>query len=293
MAVSPQMQQLINLVFLLLLAKYTAYLYLPWSSVLFILFITVLLAETINYLKYKNIALFPYSSLSTAIGVMLMMVTTHTWILLTLIFFGLLQKHWLQIGERHFFNPSNFALILGLLLFYRDAHIVTGQLGDALWLWMTVVLIGLFILYRVNRWIIPVVFTAGYIFFQYIWVVEADPVMTMEEVIERFYSVSFIVFILFMLTDPRTTPQKYGWQIIFALTVSMTAALLDYFNAFRVQHLFLALFAISLWVPLQTLWHQKALRSRLVGITAVLFFLVLGAIITIENNPPYYFEMEG
>ena len=255
--IHPQLQQLINLSIVLLLGKYVAHVYLSWITILFILFFTLSVEYLMIYLKEKQFIFFSFSSLSTAIGVMLMLVTPHTWIIMLIIVLGLVQKHFLQWDRYHFFNPSNFALMMGLLFFYSDAHIVLGQLGDEPWLVGLVIILGISILFRVDRWIIPLVFSISYLLLQYLFIVSSDPVLIMEEIIYRFYSVSFIVFILFMLTDPKTTPQKYWQQIFFSIFIALEATWLDHYYGFRVQHLFMSLFILSIFVPILTVEKEE------------------------------------
>jgi len=291
--IHPQLQQLINLGLLLLLGKYAAHIYLPWENILLILLVTMSIEHLMLYVKAKKITFFSFSSLSTAIGVMLMVVTPHMWITMLLIVFGLLQKHFLTWKGEHFFNPSNFALMMGLLFFYDDAHIVLGQLGDSVWLGIVVLLLAAAILFRVDRWIIPVSFFTIYLLLQYFFIVKSDPVLIMDTVYYRFYSVSFIVFILFMLTDPKTTPKKYWEQLLFAAVIALGATLLDYYNGFRVQHLFMALFTSAAMVPLCMHWQDVDQRKTFIRMSSTMLLLALSAIIYIEMQPPYYFEMNG
>ena len=235
----------------------------------------------------------PYFSLSactTAIGVILMMVATQLWIYFVAVAAGLIQKHLLRIGEKHLFNPSNFALVFALLFFYRDAHIVLGQLGDSRWLSGIVVLLGAVILYRVRRLLIPLVFILFYLLCQFLLVVQYDPVILMEDIYLRFYSVSFMVFILFMLTDPRTTPERWWMQVLFAFLVAFLATTMDHYYGFRIQHLFLSLFVLSVLWRIEG-FHEWSRSDILRYLSLIL--LVLSAIIYIEMQPPYYFEMDG
>ena len=291
--IPPQLQQLITLSIVLIFGKITANIYLSWIDIVSVILSAIMIEHLFIYIKTKHMAYFSYSALSTAIGVMLMMVTPHIWIYLILVFIALWQKNFLRIRGRHFFNPSNFALMMGLILFYKDSHIVLGQLGDELWLGVLVVLLGFFILIRVERWLIPIAFTVAYLWLEYIFVVQYDPVLIMEEVLYRFYSVSFLVFVLFMLTDPITTPSKAWQQIIFAFLVAMIAVLLDRLIGFRVQHLFMALFLLSTLIPLLMLWNDTRDKKQLYAITSIMLFLAVSAIIFIEIQPPYYFDMEG
>ena len=317
-----QQQQLLNLFLLLVLGAFFSNLYLLWYEVLGVLVFTFLFDMFVvrwqlpptdtklfevfvasaeanptatKLFDYCRVGFsrryFPYSSLATSIGVMLMMVSTHFYIYLIVIALAVLQKHYLKINKQHFFNPSNFALIIGLFLFYDDAHIVLGQLGDETWLGLLLGVLGMAILIRVNRWIIPISFIFFYLVFQYLFVVSLDPVLIMEEVYYRFYSVSFILFILFMLTDPKTTPSKNYEQIGFAFLVAFFSVGLDYIYGFRIQHLFLSLFFFSLFTPMVEHWNNRS--KALVLSTFLLFVLATMVIINIESQAPYYFTMDG
>jgi len=289
----PQAQQLFNLLFLLVIGKYVAHIYLTWQEIVGILFFTLGSEHLLLYVKHKTLRHFSFSALSTAIGVMLMMVSTHYYLYFILIFVALFQKHFMHYQTQHFFNPSNFALMMGLLFFYRDTHLVLGQLGDRLALALLVCTIAIVILYRVKRWLLPLTFTFVYLFSQYTIVVASDPMMLMENIWYRFYSVSFIVFILFMLTDPRTTPSKWTYQMVFGAALALLATTLDYMYGFRVQHMFMALFLLSPLVVLLENYSHTENKMKLLLLTATILLLSLGAIIYIEMQPPYYFEMDG
>ena len=280
-----QKQQFLNL--LLLLGVSFSNVYLLWYEVGAVLAFTRLLSYTLSFRFKHRRQIVNFSSLTTAIGVMLMMVTPHLWIYFVVITLALLQKTYLKVEGKHFFNPSNFALIMVLLLFYNDAHLVLGQLGDQLWVAVCLLLMAGAILLRVHRWIIPLSFVLFYLLFQYFFVVSYDPVVLMEEIYYRFYSLSFIVFILFMLTDPQTSPSDSVAQIFFALFIALFTSLLDRYYGFRVQHLFLSLFFVSLFTPL-VINCSKSLLLK----TAFVAFIVIVVIITIERQTPYYFTME-
>jgi hypothetical protein len=221
-----------------------------------------------------------YSALSTAIGVIFMLYSQSLYIYIFLIALGLLQKHFLK----HLFNPSNFAMVMGLLLFYNQAHIVVGGLGDEVWFGGLVSILALVILVRVGRWIIPLTFFLSYAVLEYYLVVLDDPILIFENFLHRFYSITLILFIYFMLTDPSVTPKSSKWQIVYGFGVALIASLLDREFGYRVQHLFMALFLIS---PLFTLWssNKRVLISALLIIIPILGY--------IEIQSPYYLEMSG
>jgi hypothetical protein len=287
----PQLQQLLTLLVLFVLGKYYACIHIGWIQAAGLLFFSGVVEHLLLFFDQRKRTHLSYSAFSTAIGVMLMLVTYDGWILGVVTALALMQKHFIRVHERHFFNPSNFALIVGMILFYRQAHIVLGQLGDDIWLRLLVVVLAMLILVRVDRWLISVVFVLSYLLFEYLFVVHYDPVMTFEEIYERFYAVSFVVFVAFMLTDPRTTPDSKWYQVLFGGGIAIVAAWMDRHFGFRVQHLFMVLFLFSVWVPFSG--REMADRKKIFFVAQLLFFLAVGAIIFIENQPPYYFDMQG
>jgi len=288
----PQFHQALNLLLLLLLGKYTAHIYLPWTEIIALIVFSLIVEHVLYYIKKGDLSCVSFSSVSTAIGIMLMMASAHVWILFAVLLLALLQKHFLTFGDQHFFNPSNFALMMGMLFFYDQSHIVLGQLGDAGWLTALVVLLGIAILVRVDRWIIPVAYIVAYLLLQYLIVVRSDPILLMEDIWYRFYSVSFIVFILFMLTDPRTTPRKHWQQMLFGVMMAMVTVWLDFNHGFRVQHLFMPLFVFApLAVSAALLKKTDRYMTRLLVTSTVILVLAVSAIIHIESQPPYHLEM--
>jgi len=288
---SIQLQQFINLVLLCLVGKYVGYIYLSWVEIFLLLVFTFFIEHVFIYIQSKKITFISYSSLSTALGVMLMMLSTHFYIYLFVIVLALAQKHFLRYEAQHFFNPSNFALMGGLLFFYHDTHLALGQLGESAIFQVLVLILAFLILYRVNRWILSVVFVFSYVALQYFLLLPTDPVLLFEDIYARFYSVSFIVFIVFMLTDPKTTPSSYMTQSIFAIVLALGATLLDYFFGFRVQHLFMVLFLCTpLYIGLQLLYKEKRTIYFYFSLSTILL-LTLSAIIYIEIQAPYYLEM--
>jgi hypothetical protein len=283
-----QLQQLLNLIFILFLGIYVENIYLSLSNIFLILIFTIFVEYLFIYIKNRKFEYISFSSLSTAIGVILMLVTPHIWLTMFVIALALFQKHFLTIGGKHFFNPSNFALILALVLFYNDAHIVLGQLGDTLWLKLILGVVALSILVRINRWIIPLGFVLFYMVFEYLFVVSYDPILVIEDIYYRFYSVSFMVFILFMLTDPKTTPSSPWQQLFFALFIGLGSSFFDRIYGFRVQHLFMVLFLLSPLVPILTSKNKKQFLMP----TIFVLFLAIGVIIFIQSQAPYYFEMD-
>jgi len=284
-----QLHQNLNLIALLIIGSFVADIHLSWVDIVLVLAFTLFIEHLFLFFNPHRTFYLSYSSLSTAVGVIVLMYSSELWIYFVVVALGLFQKHFLTINKRHFFNPSNFALMMALLLFYDDAHMVLGQLGDELWLGVLTFVVALAILIRVDRWIISLAFVLFYLGLQYLLVVSYDPVMLFQEVYHRFYSVTFTLFIYFMLTDPAVTPVKWQMQILFAFLVAFVSVLLDRVYGFRVQHLFMSVFLFSMFVPL----FEIEIRFKDFIKVVLILFLVMSVIMFIEIQEPYYFEMQG
>jgi len=285
-----QLHQNINLLFLLLVGSFVANIYLSPLDILTILIFSLIIEHLFLYLNPHRTFYFSYATLSSAVGVIVLMYANSLWLYFFALTVGLAQKHFLTIQGKHLFNPSNFALIMVLTFFYQDAHIITGQLGDEVWLSLVVSFIAMIILIRVKRWLIPLSFTLGYLLLQYLLVVSYDPVLVFDSIYRRFYAVTFILFIYFMLTDPSVTPKNWQAQILYALGIALIASLLDRHFGYRVQHLFMAVFLLSPMVVLLQIKMDPLTRFKwgsiiLSGIVLLLY--------SIEMHPPYYIEMNG
>jgi len=286
-----QTHQFLTLTVLFFLGKTGANIAVPWSVFFGVVFWAAALESVWAYRHYGPNMRGPWSAMSTAIGLMLMVSSSTVVAYLVGVWGALVQKHLLRCCGRHFFNPSNLGLVMILLLFYDQAHIIAGQLGESVTLAVLVGGLAATVLIRADRWRIPLVFTAAYLGAEYLWVVGYDPMVHFESVWYRFYSVSFIVFVVFMLTDPRTTPSRGLCQILFAAAIAIGAAGMDRWYGLRLQHLFVVLMLASVWVPACELSGEE--RKRALRYGGVLFLLGVGAIIYLQSQPPYYFEMEG
>ena len=287
---SLQLHQSLNLLAFLLLGFLSGYLALSWEQIVLIILFSLAIEHLFLYLNTQRSFYFSYASLSTAIGVVVLLYSSSLWIYFIVIGLGLAQKHFLTFRGEHLFNPSNFALMIALLFFYNDAHIIIGQFGDEILFSMVVFVLALSILVRVNRWIISLAFIVFYLLFEYLLVVSYDPVVTFDMITHRFYSVTFMLFIYFMLSDPTVTPSSYKEQALFSLLIALMITLLDRYFGYRVQHLFMALFFFSFFVHYRTF---KTLFSREIKYLVTILLFIIVMLVYIELQPPYYFEMNG
>ena len=284
MAASLQFWQCINLVFIMFLAAYNGVI-VSWMLLAalasFAYFIDRMWRRRIGT-QHVEAWWEGCSAVTTSLGVVLMVYLASWWIYVAVVGIALAQKHLLTPWGRHLFNPSNAALIAALVLWPQHTYIRIGQLGYDLFIVVTVVAIGAVVLQRARRWIIPPVFAISYLLFSCMWYVAFDPELTCERFVLRFWSVSFIVFMLFMLTDPKTTPSRYGYQALFAFAVAALAVGLDVYFGWRIQHPFEALFVLT---PVVVWLQRKKDRRQVIGNIAVWLLLMAALLLYLHTFP--------
>jgi hypothetical protein len=167
--------------------------------------------------------------------------TRGWWIFAATAAVSLLSKHLIKIGGKHIFNPSNFGLVICfVILGSARSEPLYFWWGPMSW-WMAlalaiIVLGGLAILTRLRLLVIAVGFWlsfaagiallaatghamtarwhAGPITGAYFWWV----LVTSPEI---------LVFLFFMITDPKTIPQGTRARAVYAISIGLLAALLN------------------------------------------------------------------
>jgi enediyne biosynthesis protein E5 len=139
----------------------------------------------------------------------------------------------ISVGGRscHFFNPSNFAITLTLLLFpwvgiAPPYHFTTNLDGAGDWVLPGVIICsGTFLNARFTRrlpligaWLVSFIAQA----LLRHWLLDAR----LEAALMPMTGVAFILYTFYMVTDPATTPSKTSEQIAFGAAVAFTYGLL-------------------------------------------------------------------
>lgn len=164
---------------------------------------------------------------------------------------AILSKFIFQINRKHFFNPSNFGIIVAIT-FTNDAWVSPGQWGEDWWYALLFVGAGGLILNRIGRWDTTAAFLGSYAFLEAIrnlWLG-----WTWDVYFHRLMSGSLLLFALFMITDPRSIPNAKISRLIWAIAIAiLTFILRNYF--YLSTAVFWALFALSpLTIILDYLW---------------------------------------
>lgn len=209
--------------------------------------ITAALAAQYLFAHLPGAAAFDWRSpLITGLSLSLLLRTHHPelWVLAPAL--GIGSKFLLRANGKHFFNPATFAIV-ALLLLSPDVWVSPGQWGRSTWLVLLLVCAGGLVLQRAERADTALAFLGCYtgLLFWRAWSL-GDP---LEIPLNQLQSGALLLFSFFMITDPRSTPDRRLGRVLFAVSV----ALLAYWLQFRWQlrpALFYALAALSPLTPL-------------------------------------------
>src|SRR6266498_752742 len=201
--------------------------------------------------RSQRVILWPASALLTGNGVAFVLRVPGTahgdwwslrgwWIFVGTAAVALLSKHVIQVRGGHIFNPSNIGLVLCFLVLERNraepldfwwgplspwlglafAIIVTGALVILTRLKLVGIAIGFWVAFAAG---IGVLAATGHAMTAR-W--HLGPITGTHLWWTLVTSPEILVFLFFMITDPRTTPRGQKARVVFAVSVGLLAALL-------------------------------------------------------------------
>lgn len=134
------------------------------------------------------------------------------------------SKYLIHIRHKHCFNPTNFAIVL--LLLADLGWISHGRWGHYLWGIAVLMLLGVMVLSKVRFYQTTVGFLVAYggvILGRGLYLQDPWPLIA-----HQFSHISLIIFAFFMISDPRTTPNRASHRWLFGLAVGVTASIWQY-----------------------------------------------------------------
>ncbi|MGP9802080.1 hypothetical protein [Rheinheimera sp. NSM] len=144
---------------------------------------------------------------------------------------------WTGQRSSHFFNPSNFGIVVMILLFPETISIAapyqfTAELGARadIMLPIFVAAIGLFLNIVFTARIPLIAAWLGGFVLQAALRSSLDPNVDFDAALAPLTGMALILFTLYMVTDPGTTPRSTRGQIVFGLSVAFVYGLLMEFH---------------------------------------------------------------
>jgi len=187
----------------------------------------------------------PLSPLITAFSLCLLLRASSPAILALAAAMAIGSKFALRFDAKHVFNPANFAIVL--LLFADVAWVSPAQWGSRTWAAFLFVCLACLVLSRAKRADIAIAFLTTYVAILLARAVYLGDPLAIP--LKQMQSGALLLFTFFMITDPKTTPDRRGARMLYAVLVAVAAAWLQ-FAHFTAPALMYALFFAAPLVPL-------------------------------------------
>lgn len=236
-----------------------------WTQILLSLFVACAVDVLLNLWKTRQLIV-PLSGVITGLGLGLLIESaspTLLWPYIVAPIIAISSKWLIRVHDRHIFNPSNFGLIVLLLLFPTVVTTTVTQWTGSLLMVGIIFVVGMFSAYRVSRLDLVLSFVGGF----------CVMALIEEQIRHTGYALAFgplfgaglQLFVLSMITDPKTTPNTLSKRIAFGLSIALLDSLLRLAN--NQYSLFLALFIVSACFSLyqvivDTDWRQTSPASE-------------------------------
>ena len=146
----------------------------------------------------------------------------------TLAIAGLLtigSKYLIRVKGKHVFNPTNFGIIIAILI-TGDAWISPGQWGANAVFLFTIGVASAIMLFRIGRIDVSLVFLGVFAGLQFCKIVLYQG-WEFDVFLHSFTSGTLLLFTFFMITDPVTTPNAPKARYIWAGLVGVLAFILS------------------------------------------------------------------
>lgn len=129
------------------------------------------------------------------------------------------SKYVLQYKGRHIWNPTNFGVVAIILIASDSAAILSIQWGSNMWAMFVIWIIGFLTLSRIKLFHISAVYVLSFIFFGWLRsLITGDPFLAE---IAPITGPMYQLFVLFMITDPKTTLSTVRGRCIVAFLIGL------------------------------------------------------------------------
>jgi Na+-transporting NADH:ubiquinone oxidoreductase subunit NqrB len=187
----------------------------------------------------------PLSALISGLSLCLLLRTDELWVLAIAAVLAISSKFVIRWNGKHVFNPTNFAI--GSMLISGAAWISPAQWGSRAWSAFLFACLAGLVLSHAKRADVALAFLmtfVGILFVRTLYL--GDP---WAIPLKQLQSGALLLFAFFMISDPKTTPDRRSIRIAYGILVAAIAAYLQ-FAEYRPQALIYALFFTSPLVPL-------------------------------------------
>jgi Na+-transporting NADH:ubiquinone oxidoreductase subunit NqrB len=188
----------------------------------------------------------PISAYITSLSIGILLASADTRVFAVAAAWGILSKHLLRAGDRHFFNPSNFAIVASVVLMHGVATVAPGsQWGGDYRVAALVMALGLMMMKRVGRLDLVLAWLGGYTVMSLIRMALGQGGLVFA--LGPLTGAEFALFTFSMIPDPKTNPPTSRMRIAWGLLIALVDGVL---RLLEVRYsMFYALFGLCAMLP--------------------------------------------
>lgn len=197
----------------------------------------------------------PLSAYITGLSIAIMIESNDWHVYVVAGVWGVLSKYLLRDNKRHFFNPSNFAIVMLLLFSHGTATIAPGsQWGADYRVAVVILALGLMMMRRVHRLDLALAWLAGFAFMGLVRMALGQGGLVF--VWGPLTGAEFALFTFSMMPDPKASPPTRRGRIVWGASIALLDGIMRYYEIR--YSMFYALFIHTALLPLL---HAAASRA--------------------------------
>jgi len=197
----------------------------------------------------------PLSAYLTGISIAILLESNDWRVYVVASVWGILSKYLLRDSKRHFFNPSNFAIVMSLWLSHGIASVAPGsQWGADYRIAVVILILGLMMMYRIRRLDLAFSWLGGFVFMGLLRMALGQGGLVF--VLGPVTGAEFALFTFVMMPDPKASPPTSRGRIAWGFSIAVVDGILRYMEIR--YSMFYALFAHTAMLPLM---HWAAARA--------------------------------
>jgi Na+-transporting NADH:ubiquinone oxidoreductase subunit NqrB len=233
----------------------TAYFFNRNVSQLGIAVVTACVLDFIIMAVWKREISLPLSAYITALSVGLLLESYDWRVYVVVPAWSILSKYLLRDSTRHFFNPSNFGIVMALLFGHGIASVAPGsQWGADYRVAFAILCLGMLMMTRLKRLDLALGWLGGYVLMSLLRMALGQGGLVFA--LGPMTGAEFALFTFSMLPDPKTSPPTRSGRIAWGLSIAVVDGILRYFEIR--YSMFYALFGHSAILPLMRAMAMKA-----------------------------------
>lgn len=193
----------------------------------------------------------PLSAYITGLSIGILLASDDWRVFAVAAVWGILSKYLLRANGRHFFNPSNFAIVLALLLSHGRAIVAPGsQWGADYRIAAIIIILGLVMMKRVKRLDLALAWFGGFVVMGLLRMALGQGGLVFA--LGPITGAEFALFTFSMMPDPKASPLTRRSRIAWGLSIAVMDGAMRFFeirySMFYALFIHTALLPVVHWV---------------------------------------------